>query len=353
MPNLEEIDLNITNRCNIGCSHCFFSAGPKGNPGLPLSVIQKALKDGQELGVREVHVTGGEPLVRKDFVEIMKIASSLGYFVRLQTNLWGMTTDLLNQIKKYTKEISTTVDGLEDNHDLIRRKGSFKRTIKWIKILLKEGFRVVVITAIQRKNYDDVIPLVDYLVDLGVNAHFLFIVGPAENVKEEDVITLDQWRDLILKLRDKFGSKDIKTDIVCQLHNLGSEERIEFIERECRLDSKNHAVITVEGNVFPCSMFINSGRSLDNIKEDNLANIWKSSPVWNFYNQKINDSKCLSCHLYCYCHGGCRAYSYESTGDISRRDPRCGTGKYPICPLWKLNVKNLKLACATWRVMRR
>lgn len=353
MSNLEEIDLNITNRCNIGCGHCFFSAGPKGNPGLPLTIIQKALKDGKKLGAKEVHVTGGEPLIRKDFLEILKTASSLDYFVRLQTNLWSMTPELLTQIKKYTKEVSTTVDGLEKSHDLIRKAGSFKRTTKWIKTLLNEGFRVITITAIQKKNYDDIIPMIDYLVDLGVNAHFLFIVGKAENVSEKEVITFEQWKILISKLMDRFGSKDIKTDLVCQLHNLGGEEKIEYIEKDCRLDSKNHTVITAEGNVFPCSMFVNSGKSLGNIQSDSLENIWRNSPNWSFYDQKITDPKCSSCNLFRYCRGGCRAYSFEETGNISNRDPRCGTGKYPICPLWKLNIKNFKLACATWRVMKR
>lgn len=353
MTTLEEIDFNITNRCNIGCNHCFFSAGPKGNPGLPLEVIQKALIDGKKLGVKEIHVTGGEPLVRKDFLEIIKTASSLEYFVRLQTNLWAMSPVLLKQIKSYTKEISTTVDGLEQNHDSIRRKGSFKRTIKWVKVLLKEGFRVVVITAIQKRNYKDVIPLINYLVKLGVNAHFLFIVGPAENVKKKEVISMDQWKKLTSQLRGRFGSGEMKTDIVCQLHYLGSEKKIKFVEKECRLDAKNHAVITADGNVFPCSMFVKLGKSLGNIQKESLFDIWNNSSVWNFYNQKINDPKCKRCRQFNSCHGGCRAYSFNELGDITQRDPRCGMGGYPICPLWKLNIRNLNLACATWRVMKR
>jgi len=185
---------------------------------------------------------------RPYFYDVSNLNFAVNVYTQAEVTLTDKSEIIINSsverplIVKHAAELNS--------HDLIRRKGSFKRTIRWIKILLKEGFRAVVITAIQRKNCDDVIPLVDYLVNLRVNAHFLFTVGPAENVREENVITLAQWKDLVLKLRDKFASQKIKTDIVCQLHNLGIEERIKFIEKECRLDSKNHAVITVEGNVF-------------------------------------------------------------------------------------------------------
>jgi len=138
MNKIEEIDLNVTNRCNIGCSHCLFSAGPERGDDLPLNLIKKVLSDGRRLGAKEVHITGGEPLVRKDVLEILKITHTLGYFVRLQTNLWAFQQEMIPQFKKYTREILTSIDGLEKSHDSIRRKDSFRRTISWIKNCFKK-----------------------------------------------------------------------------------------------------------------------------------------------------------------------------------------------------------------------
>jgi len=350
---VEEIDLNITNRCNIGCSHCLFSAGPNRSNDLPLSVIRNILVEGRSLGAREVHVTGGEPLVRKDLIQILKTAYDLGYFVRLQTNLWAFQHKIIPAVKKYCREILTSVDGLEESHDSIRRKGSFRRVTMWIKELLKEGFRVVVITAVQKRNYRDVKKLVDFLINMGVNAHFLFSVTPLGRAKEDDVISSEKWENLIFDLQEKYKYSKFKTDIICELRHLRADLKINVLESECRLDSKNHIIVMPSGEVFPCSLFCGTDKSLGNVKEKSLEEIWLYSSVWKFYNTKIRDPECEECKLWRLCKGGCRGYSYLFSKDIRKKDPRCDGIRYPVCPSWKLNIKNLNIACATWKVMQR
>lgn len=353
MNKIEEIDLNITNRCNIGCSHCLFSASPEKGDDLPLNLIERVLADGKRLGAKEVHITGGEPLVRKDVLEILKIAYTLGYFVRLQTNLWAFQKGMIPQFKKYTREILTSVDGLEKSHDAIRRKGSFRRTIHWIKELLQKDFRIVVITAVQKKNYNDITKLVDLLVKIGINAHFLFSVTPLGRAKKSDVVAPEKWEQLIFNLQEKYKSIPTKTDIVCELHHLRADAKINFIEPDCRLDTKNHVIILPNGEVFPCSLFTSTDKSLGNVKRKSLFEIWTNSPIWDFYTVKNDDLECKNCKLWGLCRGGCRGYSYLFAGSMEKKDPRCEKNRYPVCPSWKLNIKNLNLACATWKVMKR
>ncbi len=353
MHKVEEIDLNITNKCNIGCSHCLYSAGPDKGDDLPLELIKNILVDGKRLGAKEVHVTGGEPLVRKDLIQIFETAYDLGYFIRLQTNLWAFQSKMIPQLKKYCREILTSVDGLEKSHDSIRRRGSFQRTIYWIKELLKEGFRVIVITAVQEKNYSDIKKLVDFLIKMGISAHFLFSVTPLGRARKSDVVSSEKWENLIFDLQKTYKSSKLTTDIVCELHHLYPHAKINFVEPECRLDSKNHIIVMPTGEVFPCSLFCGTDKSLGNVKEKGLEEIWLNSPVWKFYNTKISDPECKRCKLWKLCGGGCRGYSYLFTGDMSKKDPRCEKDRYPVCRSWKLNIKNLNLACATWKVMKR
>src|SRR4030066_622419 len=122
---LEEIDLNITNRCNIGCKHCLFSASPDKGDDLPIGIIEKLLVDGRNLGVQEVHISGGEPTVRSDYLAILQKAHDLGYFVRLQTNLFSLPKKDTSAVLKYSDEVLTSVDGLEESHDGIRKPDSF------------------------------------------------------------------------------------------------------------------------------------------------------------------------------------------------------------------------------------
>lgn len=350
---LEEIDLNITNRCNIGCKHCLLAAGPNKGDNLPLDLIENILADGKKLGAQEVHISGGEPTVRNDFLDVLEMAHGFGYFVRLQTNLWEFRPAMITGVKSYTHEVLTSVDGLESSHDQIRRKGSFLKTMNCIRELLSNGIRVVVITAVQRKNYQDIPNLVDLLIITGVNAHFLFSVTPLGRATKKDVVSPEEWEQLIANLHKEHKGQKMDTDVVCELHHLKGDEVINYRGAKCRLYTRNHAVILPTGDVFPCSLFITTDKSLGNVNKQTFEVIWVQSPVWNFYSSKISDPECIKCKLWNLCKGGCPGYSYLFTGNIESKDPRCEPNRYPVCPSWKLNIQDSTLSCSTWRVMKR
>lgn len=350
---LEEIDLNITNRCNIGCKHCLFSAGPDRRDDLPFNFIKNILVDGEKLGAKEVHISGGEPTLRDDFLDILQIAHDLGYFVRLQTNLFSLAEEKIPKLLKYTDEVLTSVDGLEKSHDSIRKRGSFQRTINNIQKLLQNKLRVVVITAVQRKNLKDIPQLVDLLIRTGVKANFLFSVTPLGRATIKDVVSLVEWEQLIFKLHRKYRNKILKTNVICELHHLRGNEQINYKGSDCRLYTKNHVVVLSTGEIFPCSMFTSTDKSLGNVNNESFSAIWTKSPVWEFYSEKISDLDCQGCRLWNLCKGGCPGYSYILTGSIKKKDPRCKPGMYPVCPSWKLNIQDSTLSCSTWRVMKR
>jgi radical SAM protein with 4Fe4S-binding SPASM domain len=350
---LEEIDLNITSKCNICCNHCLFSAKTNGDD-LPLKKVFKVLEDGKSLGAKEVHVSGGEPLLHKNYLKILQRAHELGYFVRLQTNCFALTPEIIKEIKPFVKEVLTSVDGMKEAHDKIRKAGSFDRTINCIKELASQKIRVVVVTAVQNINYKDVPKLAEFLNDLGVSAHFFFSLTPLGRVQPSQIISAKNWELMITKLKKIAEDKKID-NLICEIHHMGAnfDRPINFLEPECRLKTKNHAIILPDGGVFPCSIFTSSNKALGNILEQDLDDIWLNSKTWSFYNYENNDQKCADCSEYKFCKGGCPGYSYLFGGDINGRDPRCGKDRIPVCLSWKLNVRNFNLSLATWKVMKR
>ena len=192
-----------------------------------------------------------------------------------------------------------------------------------------------------------------WLSGFGINAHFLFCLTPLGRAKVEDLINPEEWEFLVEQIIKKMPQLSSKTDIICEIHHLKGEEKINIIEAGCRLDTKNHAVITAEGNVYPCSLFTSSDKSLGNVNNEDLFSIWQNSKMWNFYNRKNDDPDCENCDRFNKCKGGCRGYAFLFGKGIDKKDPRCSKTSYPVCLSWKLNIKDLKLACATWRVMRR
>ncbi|MBI5871581.1 radical SAM protein, partial [archaeon] len=83
---IPKLDLNITNRCNFRCVHCAFDSGMRTMNEFSLNKIRQILIDTKKLGGERIDITGGEPTIRKNIFEIIKIAKSLGYKVELVTN---------------------------------------------------------------------------------------------------------------------------------------------------------------------------------------------------------------------------------------------------------------------------
>lgn len=83
-----EVDLHVTNRCNLKCKHCVYTSGEWDMPDMTLETVKKIIPALKKLGVEEVHITGGEPLVNKEFFEIARCLHENGFGTRVQTMVY-------------------------------------------------------------------------------------------------------------------------------------------------------------------------------------------------------------------------------------------------------------------------
>tara|TARA_Y100000590_G_scaffold323369_1_gene366459 strand:+ start:185992 stop:186870 length:879 start_codon:yes stop_codon:yes gene_type:complete len=167
----------------------------------------------QQAGVYFLHLTGGEPLVRKDIIEIIKYAKKdLGMHVSLNTSC----TDPHNQIYDVAKELDTLIisfDGMEENHDKNRGKGSFKKNIEVIKEIRKRGLKVNVTTNMcyGDHNKDDVPKLTALAKELNVKIKIYPIYAEAGLAKEKDYLLVPK--------------KSTITEVATFLHNQKKENK--------------------------------------------------------------------------------------------------------------------------------
>ena len=143
-PVLKFLFLELTLRCNERCLHCGSSCGEVESNEMTLDQYKQILDDVKkdfDLKQFQLCITGGEPLLRKDFFDIMGYANELGYN-------WGMTSNatLIDQEKARLlkecgmKTISVSIDGLKESHDAFRRTpGGYERAMKGIEALIEEG----------------------------------------------------------------------------------------------------------------------------------------------------------------------------------------------------------------------
>ncbi|MBE6525281.1 MAG: radical SAM protein [Thermoplasmata archaeon] len=189
------ISVDVTDRCNLRCRHCFNNSGTRVE-GQELSEeeLLKLSEEIVELDPLAVCICGGEPLLRKDVVykmgSILKNRENTGDLsLNMVTNGILMDAEVSRNLKEIGFNlIQVSVDGFRESHDWMRNKeGAFDSAIDAIKYLYSEGLKVGVACAPTIKNIRDIPELIGLLSELGVSSFRMqpiMPLGRATNIIE-------------------------------------------------------------------------------------------------------------------------------------------------------------------------
>ncbi len=139
------VHLQVADRCNHSCQHCYQVQGLKGE--LSLDELRRLLDDLAAEGVLTLNVSGGEATLRHDLMDILTHARARGFAIRLYTNAFLVDDALAARLATVgLYEVHVSVYSAEaDEHDAVTRvPGSFARTVAGIRALRRHGLRVVV-----------------------------------------------------------------------------------------------------------------------------------------------------------------------------------------------------------------
>jgi len=143
---------NITFRCNLHCSYC----GTHEAEGEELSTEQvfRGLERLWTQGIRWVTFSGGEPLLRKDMLEIAAHARSLGFQVFLSTNGWLLPkrADILDHIG----HVNISLDGNQEVHDSVRGKGAYDKALRAVDTCVDRGVSVSLLCVLSAHSLDGI-----------------------------------------------------------------------------------------------------------------------------------------------------------------------------------------------------
>lgn len=151
-PLLTRLDVEITERCNNNCIHCYIrrpARDPEALRGeLPAAEIKDILREAASLGCLSVRLTGGEPLLRDDFEEIYVHARKLGMAVILFTNAALLTVRLADLLTKIPplKKVEISLYGMKKSsyEEVSRVKGSFEAAWNGVRLLQERKVPFVV-----------------------------------------------------------------------------------------------------------------------------------------------------------------------------------------------------------------
>lgn len=342
MKSPKGVDLNITTRCNLRCSYCsHFSS--KGDIKKDLSTEEWLLffKELSENSVLNVCLSGGEPLMREDFKELVDGVVKNRMRFSMLSNGTLMTDDILEYIKstKRCDSIQVSIDGPgPDTHDIFRGKGTFERAMNGLKLLLKHKLPATVRVTVHKFNYkhlDEVARLL--LEEVGLPS---FSTNSASNFglcrenKDSTQLNAGEYSDAMVKLMKL--NKKYKGRIGAQAGPLASGKHWMKMEETIGSGKKSlpgcgylrscggvfsKMAVRADGIMLPCSQMPHV--ELGRINKDKLQNVWLNHPEFKRLRERRDIpleqfELCHDCKYIPYCRGGCPAVSYTLTGDENK-----------------------------------
>ncbi len=336
-PN--SVIFEVTRECNLSCKHCLVSAGRILSDELTLEEVFHILDQMKEMKVFMVNFGGGEPFMRKDFMDILRYASSKNLGITISTSGYFIDDAILDQldmIKAFSVQIS--VDGLRDTHDRFRgRKGSFDRAVSALKQFSARGYHTTMSTMIMKNNIGEMASLLDLCIDSQVSMFKLSTFMPAGRGARNaanHTISKSRMRELaqfMQQQKEKHADHLLIDDkatypfLLDIPHSHGDSCPVPVNHKIGCSAARATINISPDGTVYPCP-FLTSFPA-GNLKREKLSDIWNESPSMSFFrdmNSGDLKGKCRNCPLLpTLCQGGCRAAAYLHWGDIHAEDPFC------------------------------
>ncbi|NMC35273.1 MAG: radical SAM protein [Veillonellaceae bacterium] len=344
---------NITDRCNLSCTHCYSKSGPGRTTEGELTTAEAfgVIDDLADMGVPLILFTGGEPLMRADIWELATHARSRGLKMALSTNGTLITPDIVRRIKECGIEYAgISLDGaIAKTHDRFRNSdGAFDQTIRAFAACKEAGLRCGVRVTLTKENCRELEALVDLSLSLGASRFCLYWLVPTGR-GSESYARLQLDRDEVIEALSILYRKAKETDpalmefltvdapqdcihLLASMEKDGSEdladarELLESLKGGCSAGTRV-ANIDTRGNVYPCQFARSPEFLVGNIRDRPFSKIWSdgsNSVLARFRDKQAQfGGRCASCNYRDLCGGGCRVRAHAAEGDFLAEDPFC------------------------------
>jgi len=344
---------NLTDRCNLNCTHCYSKSGPGRTTEGELATAEalSVIDDLADMGVPLILFTGGEPLLREDIWELARCAGNHGLKMALSTNGTMITSDIARRIKESGIEYAgISLDGARaETHDRFRNSpGAFKKTIAAFAACKEAGIRCGVRVTLTTENCRELEALVDLALALGASRFCLYWLVPTGR-GSDSYTRLQLDRDRVVDALSLLYRKARQTDPAAMefltvdapqdcVHLLASMERdgsedladarklLESLKGGCSAGTRV-ANIDAQGNVYPCQFARSPEFLIGNIRDRPFSELWSDStnPVLSRFREKQArfGGRCGICTYRDLCGGGCRVRAHAVEGDFLAEDPFC------------------------------
>lgn len=318
----------LTHRCPLGCPYCSNPLALEGRADeLDAAAWARVFREAAELGILQLHLSGGEPAARRDLEEIAAAARRAGLYVNLITSGVGMTdarmvalaeagVDHVQISIQDSEEVSA--DRIAGYAGAYARKNALAARVKAL------GLPLTVNMVVHRANIDRIDAMVELALLLGAErieiAHVQYYGWALKNrgALMPTRAQVDRAVSAVERLREQHAGRIVIDAVVPDYYARYPKPCMGGWARR----SLN---ITPSGRALPCHAAESiPGLEFWSVREHSLAAIWRDSPAFRaFRGTEWMAEPCRSCTRREIDFGGCRCQAFLLTGDARATDPVC------------------------------
>ncbi|WP_410576707.1 pyrroloquinoline quinone biosynthesis protein PqqE [Amycolatopsis sp. lyj-108] len=317
----------LTHRCPLHCPYCSNPVELIARDGeLSTEEWISVLSQARELGVLQVHMSGGEPLARPDLPVLVEHAAKLGCYVNLVTSGLGLTESRLDDlVERGIAHIQLSVQGATaERADRLAGARAHDRKLIAAELIKKAGLPLSVNVVLHRQNHDQLAGIITLAEEMGADRLELAntqYYGWALRNRDALMPTrrqLDEAEPIVRAATERLRGRMEIIYVVADYY--------ERYPKPCMYGwGARQLTVAPDGNVLPCpaSTAIET-LEFDNVRDRPLAWIWYESSSFNAYRGEdwMPDS-CGTCERRAIDFGGCRCQAFQLTGDAAATDPVC------------------------------
>ncbi|GGP58160.1 pyrroloquinoline quinone biosynthesis protein PqqE [Streptomyces melanogenes] len=318
----------LTHGCPLRCAYC---SNPvelvRRSRELDTDDWRHVMAQAGELGVIHTHLSGGEPLLRRDLPEIVAAADAAGIYTQLVTSGIGLDAERLSALVRAglrAVQLSVQHADARTSERIAGRRRSFAAKERAAALVREAGLPLGLNVVLHRDNLDALDAIVELGLGWGVdrielaNAQFYgwALLNRDHLLPERG--QLERARDTVERWRERLAGRVELVWVV--------PDYFDGTAKPC-MGGWGAVSLTVapDGTVLPCPAAASlPGLDPPNVRDRPLEWIWRESPAFNAYRGTAwMPDPCRGCELRTVDFGGCRCQAYALTGDPARTDPAC------------------------------
>lgn len=320
----------LTYACPLHCSYC-------SNPlalddyrdELKTQEWQRVFAEAAELGVLQLHLSGGEPLQRRDIVDLVQAASDLGLYTNLITSGLGLSQRRAEALRDAGLEhVQVSIQADEQSlSDKLAGTMSFERKHAAARLVKEMGWPLTLNAVLHRQNIDHVGGILDMAEEMGAdrielaNTQYYGWAGLNRKGLLPSREQLMRSEETVREAQQRLGDTMTIIYVIPDYYSRYPKPCMDGWARR-------NLTVVPNGEALPCpaaqELTRKGGFEKASVREHSLEWIWTDSPLFQaFRGEDWMPDPCRSCDRRGIDFGGCRCQAFQLTGDASRTDPVC------------------------------